>query len=107
MPNDKDDILKRIRSAQTWDRAEWWMRIKGGAEAKEARGVIKPEDYLPIMLGFIKRFVMILPVGLLLWLSWKINIIMFYVFLGISIPLSLGVAHLLDYLISKYIATEK
>ena len=107
MPNDKHEIRKRIRSTQTWDRAEWWMGFKDGADSKEARGAIRPEDYLPITLGFIKRFMMLLPVGALLWFSWKINIILFYIILGISIPLSLGAAHLLDHLISKYIATEK
>lgn len=107
MHADKETIVRRIRSAQTWERADWWMRLKGWNEAKEARGPVKTEDYLPIVLGFVKLFFTVLPVGILLFISWRSYKIMFCVVLGISLPLGLGVGHLLDYLIGRYIVTEK
>ncbi len=100
-------FFERIRSGQTWKQADQFLLGQYTGPIRIIKDPIKPEDYFPLDLSFIKLFIIILPVGLLLFISWIISKIVFFIVLGLTIPLSLGSFFLINYLIDKYIVTEK
>jgi hypothetical protein len=81
------------------------MRAKGWTEGREAR-TITPEDYLPLLLGFMEIFVAILPTAIIIIVSLRSNRILFFLMLGVSIPLCMGTYYLMWHLIRKYLIKE-
>lgn len=95
-------LIQRIRSYETWERADWFFKYKGSEEALEA-GKLNAEDLLPICLGFLKISLVLLPLGYLLFSFWPSQRIAFFILAGLTITLALMALHVMDYLIKKYI----
>ena len=100
MGNNQKTLIQRIRSRETWKRAEWLARYKG---PKEATIQLKEEDILPICLLCFKLTLVLIPIGYSLYIFWYKQKLVFYVIVGLTIPIALVALRLMDYIIKKYV----
>lgn len=98
------NLIQRIRSPETWEKANWFIGRKG---LKEGLMVFKKEDLLPFSLAIFKVFLILFPLGYLYSILWSTNKISFYILIGITAPLGLGIFYFIDYLISKFVVVKE
>ena len=101
----KKSLAQRIRSLETWERADWFMRYKSPTEVWGGR-YLKTDDLLPICLGFLRVLLVSMPLLYLNIVLWSANKIAFYILIGLTIPIALVLHYCMNYLIKKYIVKD-
>jgi hypothetical protein len=101
MSNKAKKFLHRVRSAETWERADWFIRFK---DPKELKSIITHDDWIPLFLTLIRMALIVSPFLYLDFVLLRINTIAFYVGLPLNIPAVMIWAKLVDHLRMKILA---